>query len=498
MYISRKLFHHNNGDIMYSNLQENIDYLKRITSSSADFTVRSIVLRDNTKIALFTFEGMVNKDGVSLAITTPLQEAVIPENCDKYEFIRDKVLSSSEIIEIDNFNQFIQLAMSGFAVIAIDGYNKMLVVGIQGFSFRGVSEPATEMVIRGSREGFTEPLRINMTLIRRRIKSPDLVFQTMTVGDISNTQICLCYIKSAVSKKILKELVRRLKNIDLDTVLASGYLVSYLGDKSHNTLLSTVGSTERPDTLCGKITEGRIGVLVDGSPTAIIVPYLFIESFQSFDDYSNRPYFASFIRVLKYISFLLSLYFPGVFLAIINFHPEYMPVALLNNIAQSLEKTPMSLMFEILIVNFMYEVMREAGLRLPKSLGHAVSIVGALVIGETGVSAGLICATSLIIVAFSAICSYVVPELYGAITVVKFFFIIIGGIFGILGIVLASLIVIVSVASLRSFGVPFLSPISPISKGIVTDNFIRADWHRLVKHKIKVQNMKGAEDDFEK
>ncbi|MGN0459761.1 MAG: spore germination protein [Ruminococcus sp.] len=481
---------------MFKDLAQNIEYLKSLTDKSADFTVRKMVLREGTSVAIITIEGMVNKDGLALSVTNPLVSIEIPKGVNKYEFIRDRVLTSSEMVEIDTFNQLIEFSMSGFAVVAVDGYSKMLVVGIQGFSFRSVSEPSSEMVFRGSREGFTEPLRINMTLIRRRIKSPDLVFKTMTVGDISKTQICLCYLNSAVSKRILDELVRRLKSINLDTVLASGYLVSYLGDNNHNTLISTVGVTERPDTLCGKITEGRIGVLVDGTPSAIIVPHLFIENFQSFDDYSNRPYFSSFIRILKYISFLFALYLPGLFVAITNFQPEYIPRGLLNHIVSSLETTPFPLMLEVLLVTFMYEVMREAGLRLPKPLGHAVGIVGALVIGETGVSAGLICATTLIIVAFSAICSYVVPDLYGAITVMKFIFIIVGGMFGFLGIVLASLVAVVSISSLSSFGVPFLSPIAPVSTGILKDNFIRADWHRLSKHKIKVQNMKGADDDF--
>lgn len=483
---------------MYRDLQRNIEHLKNLTNNSADFTVRRMTLTDGTDIAIFTIEGMVNKDGLTLSITAPLLKVDIPENCNKYEYIRDKVLSSSEIIEAENFQQIMDFSMSGFAILAINGYDKMLVVGIQGFSFRGVSEPSTEMVFRGSREGFTEPLRINMTLVRRRMKNPDLVFKTMTLGDLSRTQVCLCYIKTAISRKILKELIRRLKNIELDTILASGYLVSYLGDTNHNTLLSTVGVTERPDTLCGKITEGRIGVLVDGTPSAIIVPHLFIENFQSFDDYSNRPYYASFIRILKYLSFLHALYLPGIFIALTNFHPEALPRNLLSHIAQSLEDTPFPLMLEVLIISFMYEVMREAGLRLPKALGHAVSIAGALVIGETGVSAGLICATTLIIVAFSAICSYVVPELYGTLTIMKFIIIIAGGVFGFIGIVLVSLIAIVAASSLKSFGVPFLSPIAPISKGVVTDNFIRSDWHRLSKHKIKVQNMTGVESDFEK
>ena len=492
------LFHYNSGDNMYKNLEQNIDYLKSLTNNSADFTVRKLILPDNTLSAVITIEGMVNKEGLTLAITTPMIKSHYPDNCNKIEHLRDFVLSSSEIIEINSYKELIEFSMSGFAVVAVDGYDKMLVVGIQGFSFRGVTEPSSEMVFRGSREGFTEPLRINMTLIRRRIKNPDLVFKTMTLGDLSKTQICICYIKTAVSGKILKELIKRLKNVELDTVLASGYLVSYLADNKRNTLFSTVGVTEKPDTLCGKITEGRIGIIIDGTPSVIIVPHLFIENFQSFDDYTNRPYFASFIRILKYISFFFALYLPGLFVAITNFHPEIIPINLLNHIAESLQTTPFPLMLEILLVAFMYEVMREAGLRLPKALGHAVGIVGALVIGETCVSAGIICAPTLIFVAFSAICSYVLPELYGVTTVLKFIYIVVGGIFGLIGIVFASLIVIIGVSSLKSFGVPYLTPVSPISKGILTDNFIRSDWQRLSRNKIRVQNMTGVETDFEK
>jgi spore germination protein KA len=496
MYILGILPKYKIGDFMFNNLQKNIDYLLNITQQSADFTVRKMILSDGTPVAIFTVEGMVNKEGLTLSLSTPLSKAKIPEKINKYDYIRDSVLSTSELIEIKTFKEVIEFSMSGFAVLAIDGYSQMLVIGIQGFSFRGVSESSSEMVFRGSREGFTEPLRINMTLVRRRLKTPDLVFKTMTIGDLSNTQICLCYLKSAVSQKILNELIKRLNNINLDTVLASGYLVSFLSGKNKS-IFSTVGVTEKPDTLCGKITEGRIGIIVDGTPSAIIVPHLFVENFQSFDDYSNRPFYSSFIRILKYISLILALYFPGLFVAVTNFHPEFIPTALLNNINETLQKTPFPLMFEVLMVAFMYEVMREAGLRLPTPLGHAVGIVGALVIGETGVSAGLISAPTLIFVAFSAICSYVLPEIYGTVTVLKFAYIIVGGLLGVIGIVMLSLLVTVSACSLTSFGVPYMTPLSPISKGVISDNFLRFDWKKLSKNKIKVQNMTGAEQHFE-
>ncbi|MBQ9673839.1 MAG: spore germination protein [Ruminococcus sp.] len=483
---------------MLKNLRENINFLKSMMDYSVDFTVRELVLRDGTSAAIFSIDGMVDKTEVTLSISTPLITARIPDDVDLYEFIRDGIVSNCELVEVSTYQEFVNYISSGFAAVGIDGYENMLVIGVQGFPYRGVSEPASEMVFRGSREGFSEPIKINITMVRRRIKNPDLVFKSMEVGDLSKTPICLCYIKSAVSSKILKELEKRLKAVDLDTVLASGYLVSYLTDRNSRSLFSTIGVTERPDTLCGKITEGRIGILVDGTPAAIIVPHLFIENFQSFDDYSNRPYFASFIRILKYISFLLALYMPGLFVAITNFHLEYLPTPLLNHINDALRITPFPLMVEVLIVAFMYEVMREAGLRLPKTLSHAVSIVGALVIGETGVSAGLISAPTLIFVAFSAICSYVIPELYGTVTILKFGYIVAGGMFGLIGIVLLSLVSAVGACSLNSFGVPYFSPIAPVSKGIMSDNFIRSDWHKLSKHKIKVQNMTGAETDFEK
>lgn len=478
-------------------LTQNINFLKNIFEFSSDLTVREFKLRDGTSAAVLSMDGMVDKTEVTLSITAPLITAVFPTDTDKFSYINDRLLTNCEVAEVTQYEELISYIMSGFAVVAVDGYEKMSAVGTQGFPYRGVTEPTSEIVFRGSREGFSEPLKVNITLIRRRIKNPDLVFKSMEVGRLSKTQICLCYIKSVVSHKILTELEKRLQAVDLDTVLASGYLVSYLTDRNSRSVFSTIGVTERPDTLCGKLTEGRIGIIVDGTPAVIIVPYLFIENYQSFDDYSNRPYFASFIRILKYISFIFALYMPGLYVAITDFHLEYLPTPLLNHINDSLRITPFPLVVEVLLVAFMYEVMREAGLRLPKPLSHAVSIVGALVIGETGVSAGLISAPTLIFVAFSAICSYVLPELYGTVTILKFGYIIAGGMFGVIGIVLLSLTATVSACSLNSFGVPYFSPIAPVSKGIISDNFIRSDWHKLIKHKIKVQNLTGVETDFE-
>ncbi|MGN1467988.1 MAG: spore germination protein [Ruminococcus sp.] len=489
---------------MYNSLSKNISELKSITYNSADFTVRNIELTDKekTKAAVITIEGMCDKEGIAIAIINPLINADYEKHKKEnlYEFIKSSVLSASELVEIDTFNQVMTFSMSGFAVVAVDGSSKMLAIGIQGFSFRSVSSPETEVIQRGPREGFVEPLRINMTMIRRRIKNPDLVFETLEAGDVSKTQMCICYLKSAVSDDILNELRKRLKQISLSTVMGAGYLVPFLEENNRRSLFSAIGVTERPDTVCGKITEGRIAIIIDGTPSVLTVPHLFVEKFQSVDDYSNRPFYASFTRILKYISFLVAVYLPGLYTAFAAFHPDYFPAMLLQNIITSVSKTPLPVGLEVFLILFIYEVMREAGLRIPRPLGHAVSIVGALVIGEAAVSAGIIGSPTLMVVAIAAICSYVIPELYPAITVARLLLIVAGAIFGLWGIVLLSCVYLVIMCSKTSFGVPYMTPITPFSKKNMRDVFIRSDWKNLSKFTQKVQNLKGtkgAEDEIQ-
>ena len=246
--------------------------------------------------------------------------------------------------------------------------------------------------------------------------------------------------------------------------------------------------------MCGKLTEGRVAILVDGTPAVIIVPHLFVEEFQSVDDYSNRPYYTAFIRILKYISFIIAVFLPGIYTAFSMFHPEYFPTGLLVKTAESISQTPLPVILEVLLITFVYEIMREAGLRIPKPLGHAVSIVGALVIGDSAVSAGIISSSTLMVVATAAICSYVTSALYPPITLLRFIFIITGGIFGMWGIVLASSIVLINMCSKTSLGVPYMSSLAPFSFRRMRDVFIRANWKYLSRKTIKVQRFPETED----
>ena len=304
--------------------------------------------------------------------------------------------------------------------------------------------------------------------------------------------ISLCYIRGKATDSSVNELRSRVKACNLKTVLGSGYLVPYLEDNGKNGVFTGVGITERPDTLCGKLMEGRIGIIVDGTPSVLVIPHLFAENFQSVDDYSNRPYFATLTRMLKYISYFISILLPGLYIAFVTFHPEYFPKPLLKNIQESIENTPLPLPLEIIMIDFIYEIMREAGLRLPKVLGHAVSIVGALVIGDCAIQAGLIGAPSLMAVAAAAICSYVIPDLYPQVTILRLSFIAAGGLLGTWGIAMLCTVVTIYICSRSTLGVAFVSPITPFSKDYMRDVFVRMGWKRLSEYDMNVQKLEGG------
>ena len=471
--------------------------LRQQFDNSADLTVRIFTLKSvlGIRAAVITMEGLVDKEQLSQSVLNPILTfdygSRDPAAVSGAAF--SSVMASSDVIKLSSEDEIVTYITSGFAVLVVDGADELFAVGVQGYSFRGVSEPESEVVQRGSREGFTEPLRVNMSMIRRRMKTPDLKFEQITVGTDSKTQLMLCYLQSQVSPDLLNKLKNRLNDCGLETVLASGYLSDYLEDNGSGSLFSGVGISERPDTVCGKLTEGRIAIIVDGTPAVMIVPHLFVEEFQSVDDYSNRAYYAAFIRLMKYLSFFVSVFLPGLYVALAQFHPEYFPTWLLINTSESLARTPFPVTAEVLAITIVYEIMKEAGLRIPKSLGHAVSIVGALVIGDSAVNAGIISASTLMVVAVAAICGYVTSPLYPSIMMLRLIFIVVGGFTGLWGITLATAVVLIGMCAKTSLGVPYLSSLSPFSLRRMRDVFIRAGWKRLSKHTIRVQKFPETE-----
>jgi len=472
-------------------LEENLREIQQRFGVSADLVIRRLTV-DGRAAAVLSVEGMVDRHLMSDGVMVPLSGIHMGLSADKLmTHVKDHVLGFTDLLQTETIGELIELMMSGFGAVLIDGVSYAVLGGLQAFMIRGISEPSAEITMRGSREGFTEAIRINMSMIRRRMKTTDLVFEMTDAGKSSHTAVCLCYRKSRVSETLLCDLRARLAEVPLDAVLESGYIQPFL-EKNTRSLFSEIGTTERPDTLCGKLGEGRIGILVDGTPFALVVPTLFVENFQSMDDYAEHPAFAGFLRIIKYVAFAIGILLPSVYVSVGTFHPEMLPPHFLSLIVEAERATPFSLMSEALLIHFLFEIMREAGLRFPKSLGHAVSIVGALVIGDAAVGAGLIGAPMVIVVGLTAISSFVIPSLYGPMALLRFGFIVLGGLLGLYGVVLGVCILLCSMCALDIQTIPYTAPLTPFSRRSMKDVFVRRGWRTLWKDNFRVQNVIGS------
>lgn len=450
------------------------------------------------KVALLMIDNMIDKVVLTSGIINPLMTSTAPIGVNdpeqRFLWIRDCVFSSIDEKEVFTIEECISQMTAGFVIFLFDGVSKGISIGLQGYKFRSIEEPKVEQVLRGSREGFVEPLRINISLLRRRIRNPNLKFIIYSLGNESKTDICVSYIKGIAADSVINEITRRINSIDLNTVLASGYIQPLI-ENSPYSIFATVGTTERPDTFCARLNEGRVGVIVDGTPQALIMPYLFVENFQNFDDYAVHTYYATFTRILKYLAFTISFLLPAFYVAVGSFHQSLLPTTLLYTLAQSEESTPFPLVGEALIIQIIYEMLREAGLRLPKQFGAAITIVGAFLIGQAAVSAGLIGAPMVIIVALTATTSLVVPSLYESGVIMRFAFIIVAGISGFLGLTLGISFVILHMCSIKSFDVPYTSPLLPFDAFSMRDIVIRAPWLTLSRKRSKVQDLPGSDID---
>ncbi len=478
-----------------TDLNENLNLLKNIFDNSSDLIVRRFSVCDY-EFAAVHLENMINKGELNKQLLFSLNNCTkLPvDPLERFDYIEQTVSSCPDQKRSNFVEEIIGLMMSGHALLFSQDVSVVLALGVQGYPRRAVTDSNSEVTERGSQEAFTETIRENIAMIRKRMKTPDLKFKFMKIGTLSKTDVALCYINGVVSPEILKRVEKRLSEIKIDSVLESGYLQPFLENKVYS-IFTEVGNSERPDTVCGKICEGRIAVLVDGTPFCLIVPHLFVENFQNLDDYTLNPIFVSFIRLLKFFSFFLSILLPGLYVAIGEYNPEIFPTAIFYKVVDAKTTTPFSLLWEALIIYIIYEIMREAGLRLPKAVGHAVSIVGALVIGDAAVSAGLIGAPMIIIVAITALASYVVPKLYYASAILRILFIFIGGFSGVFGVIIGLWTVIVIICSTNSYGVPYSAPISPFNLKSMRDTFTRLSWRKLAQRNMRIQDLIGTESE---
>jgi spore germination protein KA len=376
----------------------------------------------------------------------------------------------------------------------VEGIDKALVINAKGWEKRGVDEPSSEAVIRGPRESFIESLRTNTSLIRRKIKNPDLTFEIMTIGKRTKTNVSLAYIKGIAAPELIETVRNRMSAINTDSILESGYIEQYIED-APSSIFATLGYTEKPDVAAAKLLEGRVAILVDGTPFVLTAPALFIESFQTAEDYYFRPYFATLLRIIRMIAFFLTVLAPALYVAITTYHQELIPTDLLFTMANAREGIPFPAFVESLVMIITFEILREAGIRLPRPVGQALSIVGALVIGQSAVSAGIIGAPMVIVVSIQAVSGFVIPNLAESAAVLRLIYLLLSAAFGGYGITIGALGTLVHMASLESFGYPYLSPIAPFDTEDLKDTAIRVPlWLMISRPKGMSVNRQRKED----
>ncbi len=456
--------------MLSADIGQNLERIDRELASSDDLIILRLSV-EGVSVAAVLFDGMVSNQQLSQLLLIPLTEL----RCDKnsvYSSIMENIQSSGDRAELYTVDEVYARAMSGFAVILVDGTPSAIAYGLQGFGRRGVSEAKNEQTLHGPKESFTETLNTSIAQMRRKLKTAKLHIEGLVIGKQSNTQVKLLYIDGRVSYEMLEQVKKRLKGLNIDALLDSAYLSGAL-TKDKLSLFSPVGRTERPDVLASKLCEGRIGILVDGTPFALIVPYLFMENIQSPDDYVNRPYYSWLMRILRLFGFYTTVFLPGLFVAIITFHPELLPSVIIENVLLSAASTPLSPMAEALMLILLYELLREAGLRLPEPVGNSISVVGGLVIGDAAVTAGLIGLPMLIVIGITAIASFVVQRLYQSVLALRLIFVVLGGLFGVAGIAVGGVLLAVNLCSVSCFGVPYMAPVAPLKRRYLSDLIFR-------------------------
>lgn len=446
-------------------LSKNIQSIKEALSESADIKTKQVVFGKNSayKGVVLYIDGLVENDLISQTIIKPLtyfENFNVKASCDEtIEIIKNQIFCSTEIESAKKLSEVVKGILKGDSIFILDTCNKALIINTKGGEKRSITEPQSESVVRGPREGFTENFRANTALIRRKIRNGKLKIEEMTIGRKSQTVISILYLEKVVKPEILKNLKTRLENLEVESILESGYLEQYIEDNPLSPF-PTIDYSEKPDVIAAKILEGRIAIVVDGTPFVLTVPMLFVESFQTAEDYYNRPIYASIIRILRYFAYLISILGPAIYISLTNFHQELIPTTLLFSIIRSKEGTPFPIFVETLIMVFAFEFLREAGIRLPKSVGQAVSIVGALIMGEAAVSAGIVGAPIVIVVAFTAVCGFMVPMQNNSSSIIRLLMIFLASFAGWYGVSMGFLAILIHLASLKSFGVPYFDSFS--------------------------------------
>lgn len=462
-------------------LEKDIELFKEIFKNDIILRVKKIKSRNKVAFdcALIYMDGMVDSEQLNDAVIKPLLVSnPIMDSESLAEYIETQVLFARDVKRAENVAKMIEGILYGEALILTDNVTIGLMVDVKGWRTRGIKEPEDEKVLKGPREGFEEAALLNVAMLRRKLQTPDFCCEMLRVGRRTGTMVFVCYLGSLADKKTTEEIKKRIKKIDIDGILDSNYIAEQIRDNKFS-IFKTSGTSERPDVVASKLLEGRIAVIVDGTPVVLTLPFLFSENFQADEDYYLNFLVSSWGRMLRYISFFLSISVPGIFIALSTFHKELLPTSLAIAVAEQRGGVPFSPFTECLILIFIFEILRESGIRMQQGLGHTLSIVGGLVVGQAAVEARIISTPMLIVIALSGISGLMVPKLKGAVFYLRLFFVLLSAYLGLFGFISGMAVVIMFILSLSSFGTDYTVSLNKAGFQNIKDTIFRAPWPNM-------------------
>ncbi len=470
---------------LFDNLNENETALEQIFLNCSDLVVKKFNLFDSFPCMLVYLDVIVDATQLEEGILRPLlalDSASADDPSQLVEQLNTGLVPIGKTQIVEKQNELVQRIVKGEVILFIESSRQALSISVQNSLHRELQEPNMEAVIRGPRLGFIETLSINMALIRQRIRSPQLKIERISIGTVSQTDVAIVYIGNMAPQTVIDEIRKRILGIDMDSVLESGYIEEMISDHPYSPF-PLIQSTQRPDSVTASLIEGKVVVLIDGSPMALIAPITIWYGFQTAEDYYMKFIFATMLRWLRYLFAFLSIALPAIYVAVTTFHQEMLPTSLALSLAAAREIVPFPALMETLIMEVTFEALREAGVRLPRPVGQTISIVGALVIGQAAVQAGIISAPIIIIVSLTGIASFLIPhpEMSQAISILRFPLIISAGTFGLYGVGASMIAILIHLVNLRSFGVPYLTPLAPVNFFGLEDVLVRAPWQVMRK-----------------
>lgn len=480
IYLGDIMFNKDQNKALDKSLINNIDLFKDIFKNDETLIIREFENKGliTSQCCIIYIEGMVNVEIINENIIQPVLRNDLSKDIqgdNLLEELKKKVIVSNNVTLETKINSIVSAVISGDTLFLLEGYDKALIISSKGWKSRSISEPDSARVVRGPREGFTESIIVNLSLVRRRINDPDLKFKFKEVGERTHTKICICYIESLALEEILVELEKRLSQIEIDGIIDSGYIQELIKDAPFSPF-ETVGSSERPDVIAAKLLEGRIALFVDGSPFVLTVPYLVVENFQSNEDYYNNYIFASMNRVIRGFTAVTSITIPAIFLSVVTYHQEMLPTPLLLSISASRQDVPIPTAVSLFLMLFILDILREVGTRMPSAIGQTVNIVGTLVLGQAAIEAKLVSAPVIMVTALTGITTLINMNFISATIIFRNFLLAGASVLGIYGFFMCFIILYLHLMSIRSFGIPYMMNVTRAKDHDGQDAWIRAPW----------------------